>query len=1205
MRQGIVMKISQTLFCTLVAASLPIFAASPYEAYRLGQYNQSMLPLAAESGRDAVADYYLGRMYLYGYGQLKNQDLAIRYFTKSANKGFLPARLLLAKYELQQQKNPAKAFVWFKQAADQGDLDAMMYVAAAYINGYGVSKNPGLAKKYYIDAAKRGNTIAQCFLAEEFLDTRHMSNKKLGAIWLMKAANAGNPRAQMLLAGLKAKGQLVAKDPAAAKALLEQAISQNYTPALMAMGELMLQEQDVKGAVEWLQKAEQAGYVPAQLALAKIYLDDKSPVVDKAQGFMLTLKAAQAGDEPAQKLLTELYKKGIGVTASDQLAEEWAKKAEQTAKAKTDPVKGMAQWLTNGRQDDLQISTYNSGGIFSAWTNANALRDNIYNLPPKMKVLKGKALFKPDYHLVNPNQVPLNAYYDALVQGLSEFAANQWTFPMYRLNPQVEALEQSYSKVLSHHDFNLPYQDIYFIAEADDKPYDPLERWTGDWLQQANYLAVFNSIYFRAMHGDAEAQFDLAQMFQYGIGVQKSTLQAIYYYEKAAEQQHVGAEYSLGIIYLTDDHDPKNFQRGLDWLTDAAFKGNSYAQYVLGNMMMYGLNEFTHHAEFKTDPEQGQAMLYLSAANGYGPAEYQLADSLARQNQKTFSLTLRQKQDTLIRDLYAGAATKGVAQAYLPLAYYNAMSSDSDLQKSAFKSAKQQARDGNAKAALLLGMLYDRGIGVKENPTKATYWYQQAGDNQVSQFILGTYFAEGKRLSQDMDKARELLKQSAQADFSYADLNLAVLEQQAGAEFIPLLVKAYELGNSAAGIVLADTYLAKQDSEAGLREAQGIYQQLAEKGDAQAQLKLAFMLDKGLGFPRDETKALYWYTQAAEQGNPLAQYQLAQLYQLGINGLPDYAQAMHWYQQAMGQLPQAANALGFLYETVQDNYAAAREAYEKAAAMGDPLAKYNLGLMYEYGKGVPVDFAKAKEFYVQASDKNQPAAMSQLAGLYFYGLGMPRDDQQALHWYKKAADLGNPNALYQLGLLAETGVAMKLDYPQSLKYYQQAADQGNEKAMLALARMYFYGIGVEKDQQAAFKLYEQLAARNNAYAQYKMATYYLEGLTGERQPDKGRRYLEQASENGSEQARKALQFLDAQQKKQVSYLEPLGLHPARLQDNMPADQLYFTALSEWNRGDELLSRSILRQLVKQYPHYAPAKRTYEQLNQAMIPTVFG
>src|SRR3989338_1065280 len=111
---------------------------------------------------------------------------------------------------------------------------------------------------------------------------------------------------------------------------------------------------------------------------------------------------------------------------------------------------------------------------------------------------------------------------------------------------------------------------------------------------------------------------------------------------------------------------------------------------------------------------------------------------------------------------------------------------------------------------------------------------------------------------------------------------------------------------------------------------------------------------------------------------------------------------------------------------------------------------------------------------------------------------------------------------------------MKLDYPQSLNYYQKAAEQGNEKAMLALARMYYYGIGVDKDQQAAFKLYEQLAARNNAYAQYKMATYYLEGIDGERQPDRGRRLLEQASENCSEQAKKALQFLEAQHKKQVS-----------------------------------------------------------------------
>ncbi len=62
-------------------------------------------------------------------------------------------------------------------------------------------------------------------------------------------------------------------------------------------------------------------------------------------------------------------------------------------------------------------------------------------------------------------------------------------------------------------------------------------------------------------------------------------------------------------------------------------------------------------------------------------------------------------------------------------------------------------------------------------------------------------------------------------------------------------------------------------------------------------------------------------------------------------------------------------ALGFLYETVDDNYAAASAAYEKAAKQGDAYGDFDLALMYEYGKGRAMDYAKARTLLVDAADK--------------------------------------------------------------------------------------------------------------------------------------------------------------------------------------------------------------------------------------------
>jgi enhanced entry protein EnhC len=124
--------------------------------------------------------------------------------------------------------------------------------------------------------------------------------------------------------------------------------------------------------------------------------------------------------------------------------------------------------------------------------------------------------------------------------------------------------------------------------------------------------------------------------------------------------------------------------------------------------------------------------------------------------------------------------------------------------------------------------------------------------------------------------------------------------------------------------------------------------------------------------------------------------------------------------------------------------------------------------------------------------------------------------------------------------------------------------------------------------------------RQNAYAQYQLGTYYLEGTAGELSPAKGKQLLQQASENGSPQARKVLQRMEAQTQARVSFIEPIVLNRATIVAGEAANLIYFDALNEWNRGDEILSRMILQHLVTQYPDFAPARKVYEQMNQVKV-----
>lgn len=274
-RGRIFMKSLVPWVCLFVASAGQNVFADDFSAYRLGNYNKAIEPLMNQSGKNAVADYYLGRIYLYGYGQLKNSLLAIRYFTQSAQKGYLPAIQLMAKYTLLHDKDPQQAFTWFKKAADAGDVDAQMFTAAAYMYGVGVKKNMDAATRYYINAAKNGNSIAQFTLAKNFIESRNASNRKLGLIWLNKAVANNNPQAITMLGELYLKGKLLDKDENKGEQLLNQAAAQGFAPAMVALGELALEQNQKEQALEWFNKASNQHNNEAYLDLAHIYLQQK------------------------------------------------------------------------------------------------------------------------------------------------------------------------------------------------------------------------------------------------------------------------------------------------------------------------------------------------------------------------------------------------------------------------------------------------------------------------------------------------------------------------------------------------------------------------------------------------------------------------------------------------------------------------------------------------------------------------------------------------------------------------------------------------------------------------------------------------------------------------------------------------------------------------------------------------------------------
>lgn len=92
----------------------------------------------------------------------------------------------------------------------------------------------------------------------------------------------------------------------------------------------------------------------------------------------------------------------------------------------------------------------------------------------------------------------------------------------------------------------------------------------------------------------------------------------------------------------------------------------------------------------------------------------------------------------------------------------------------------------------------------------------------------------------------------------------------------------------------------------------------------------------------------------------------------------------------------------------QNDYKTALREFK--AMEDDVKALYMIGVIYEKGQGVAIDFAEAGQWYRKAADKGNSAAQYRLGRLYERGLGMEQSWEEAIKWYKKSARQGYVDA---------------------------------------------------------------------------------------------------------------------------------------------------------------------------------------------------
>lgn len=125
--------------------------------------------------------------------------------------------------------------IWRPLAA-KGDADAMFNLAQAYRLGKGVAVDLPEAMSFYTRAANAGHVDAQTQLGILLFQN---GNQLSGLRWLQAAADAGEPRAQLLYGTALFNGDgLVKRDPEAAYRYVARAAAQGLGPAKATLADM-------------------------------------------------------------------------------------------------------------------------------------------------------------------------------------------------------------------------------------------------------------------------------------------------------------------------------------------------------------------------------------------------------------------------------------------------------------------------------------------------------------------------------------------------------------------------------------------------------------------------------------------------------------------------------------------------------------------------------------------------------------------------------------------------------------------------------------------------------------------------------------------------------------------------------------------------------------------------------------------------------
>eukprot|EP00298_Acanthocystis_sp_HF-20_P004589 c14920_g1_i2.p1 GENE.c14920_g1_i2~~c14920_g1_i2.p1 ORF type:complete len:300 (+),score=103.10 c14920_g1_i2:25-924(+) len=213
---------------------------------------------------------------------------------------------------------------------------------------------------------------------------------------------------------------------------------------------------------------------------------------------------------------------------------------------------------------------------------------------------------------------------------------------------------------------------------------------------------------------------------------------------------------------------------------------------------------------------------------------------------------------------------------------------------------------------------------------------------------------------------------------------------------------------------------------------------LAQKGDSNAQFAVGFLCYHGIGVPKDVDKALQYFLKSANQNNSVAQYSLGYIYQKGQGVIQSTDEAIKWYKKSATQRNSNAECnLGGIYcsDIAHQDYKLSLEWLLKSTEQGDSVSQLQLGLMYKYGRGVEQDLNESIKWFTKSAENNNSVSQLNLGIIYKYDKSPP-NHAESMKWMKRSSQENNISAQFHLGFIYFQGEqGIERDHREALKYF--------------------------------------------------------------------------------------------------------------------------------------------------------------------------